>query len=85
MYYIYLLESISAPNRRYIGFSSNLRQRLVEHNEGKLPNTARYRPWRIVSYLGFSSKKQALAFEKYIKSGSGHAFAHKRLWPASPS
>ena len=33
MYYVYLLESISDPNCRYIGFSSNLRQRLVEHNE----------------------------------------------------
>jgi hypothetical protein len=38
------------------------------------------RPWRLQSYLAFSSKLQALAFERYIKSGSGHAFANKRLW-----
>jgi len=83
MYYVYLLESIAAPIHRYVGYSSDLRQRLIEHNDGKLPNTARFRPWRIASYLGFRSKKQALAFEKYLKSGSGHAFARKRLWPAA--
>ena len=81
MYYVYLLESLCEEKRHYTGFTSNLRQRLIDHNVGKLPNTARYRPWRITTYLGFSSKKQALAFENYLKSGSGHAFARRRLWP----
>ena len=82
MYYVYLLESTSVQSQHYVGFSSDLRQRLLDHNAGKLPNTARYRPWKLVTYLGFSSKRQALAFEHYLKSGSGHAFARKRLWPA---
>lgn len=81
MYYVYLIES-PATGQRYVGFSADLRQRLADHNAGKLPNTARYRPWRLVTYLGFSSKKQALAFEHHIKSGSGHAFARKHLWSA---
>jgi predicted GIY-YIG superfamily endonuclease len=80
MYYVYLLESVSTPTRHSVGFSADLRQRLLDHNDGKLPTTASYRPWRVKSYLAFSSKKQALAFEKYLKSGSGHAFAKKRLW-----
>ena len=80
MYYVYLLESIPGPNRHYVGFTENLRQRLVAHNEGKLPTTAPHCPWRVMTYVAFSSKKQALAFEKYLKSGSGHAFAKKRLW-----
>ena len=47
----------------------------------KLANTAPNRPWRVVTYLAFSQKRQALTFEKYLKSGSGHVFARKRLWP----
>jgi len=84
MYYVYLLESVSGQRQRYIGFSTDLRQRLLDHNAGKLPTTAKRRPWLLVTYLGFSSKKQALTFEKYLKSGSGHAFARKRLWLSSP-
>ena len=80
MYYVYLIESIPEPNRHYIGFTEDLRQRLGEHNSGKLPTTAPHRLWQLKTYLAFSSKKQALSFEKYLKSGSGHAFAQKRLW-----
>jgi putative endonuclease len=80
MHYVYLLESVSDQNRHYVGFSMDLRQRFADHNAGKLPTTAKYRPWRLVTYLGFSSKKQALSFERYLKSGSGHAFAKRRLW-----
>jgi len=80
MYYVYLIESVGTPNRHYVGFTEDLRRRLTEHNEGKLPSTSPYRPWQVRTYLGFSAKKQALQFEKYLKSGSGHAFAKKHLW-----
>ena len=80
MHYVYLLESVSDPKRRYVGFTADLRQRLNDHNEGKLSTTQKYRPWQVRTYLGFSSKKQALDFERYVKSGSGHAFAKRRLW-----
>jgi putative endonuclease len=82
MYYVYLLECISNPSRRYVGFTSDLRCRLSAHNDGKLPTTAPHRPWQLKTYLAFSSKKQALSFEKYLKSGSGNAFAQRRLWPS---
>lgn len=85
MYYVYLLESRSNPGERYMGFTSDLRQRLHDHNTGKLPNTARYQPWALATYLAFSSKRQALAFESYLKTGSGYAFSRKRLWPFPPS
>jgi len=80
MYYVYLLESIPDPSRHYVGFTEDLRQRLAAHNEGRLPITTPYRPWHVMTYLAFSSKGQALAFEKYLKSSSGHAFAKRRLW-----
>ena len=80
MHYVYLLESESAPNRRYTGYTNDLRQRVAEHNIGKNVSTAPFRPWQLRTYLAFSSKARALAFERYLKSGSGHAFAKKRLW-----
>jgi putative endonuclease len=80
MHYVYLMES--SLGHKYVGFTADLHHRLADHNAGRLPNTAKYRPWKLATYLGFSSKKQALAFEKYLKSGSGHAFARRHLWPA---
>ena len=80
LHFVYLIESISYPDQRYVGSTSNLRARLTAHNSGCSPHTSKYRPWRIVTYLAFSSQLQAEAFERYLKSGSGHAFARKRLW-----
>jgi putative endonuclease len=83
MYYVYLMQS--SVGHRYVGFTEDLKKRLWDHNKGILPNTARYRPWHLKTYLAFSCKKQALGFEQYIKHGSGHAFARKRLWLPLPS
>jgi len=69
------------PLRRYVGVTSDLRVRLLDHNAGKSPHTSKHRPWRVVTYIAFSDRAQADAFEAYLKSGSGHAFARKRLWP----
>ena len=80
MYYVYLLQSQDSPRQRYVGSTSNLRQRYAEHNEGKSAHTARYRPWALVTYVGFNDKERALQFERYLKVGSGHAFARRHLW-----
>ncbi len=80
MHYVYLIESKSSAGKRYIGYTEDLRQRVADHTAGKNDSTAPFRPWRLRTYLAFSTKPQALAFERYLKSGSGHAFASKRLW-----
>lgn len=80
MHYVYLIRSQSHPDETYIGLTSDLRARIAKHNEGGSPHTAKFRPWNLVSYLAFSSRDQAAAFESYLKSGSGRAFAAKRLW-----
>ncbi|RVB34094.1 GIY-YIG nuclease family protein, partial [Mesorhizobium sp. M7A.F.Ca.CA.004.05.1.1] len=36
--------------------------------------------WRIVTHMAFSNRAKAASFERYLKSGSGHAFANKRFW-----
>ena len=80
MYYVYLIESIAAPANRYVGITSNVDRRLEDHNSGKSPHTLKYKPWRLVTYIAFTDRAKAASFERNIKSGSGHAFAKRRLW-----
>jgi len=80
MHYVYLIRSTSYPNQKYIGITSDLRARLKAHNEGRSPHTSKYKPWMLVTYLAFADESRAVEFERYLKSGSGHAFANKRLW-----
>lgn len=83
MHYVYLLRSEAFPDQTYVGYTGDLKNRLKVHNQGSSPHTSKYRPWRLVTYLAFSTKPQALEFEAYLKSHSGKAFAAKRLWPES--
>jgi len=80
IHYVYLLRSISFPDQTYIGYTGGLKQRFADHNAGRSPHTSKYVPWRIVSYHAFEDKEKAQAFERYLKSGSGQAFARKRFW-----
>jgi putative endonuclease len=80
MHDVYLLESAANLRTRYTGYTHDLKQRMRDHNSGKSGSTARNRPWRLVTYRAFSRKGQAPSFERYLKSGSGHAFANSRLW-----
>ena len=80
MKYVYLLESISNPGKRYIGITGNFNSRLKEHNSGKSPHTARFKPWKTIVVIKFSDDRKAEAFEKYLKNGSGHAFANRHFW-----
>jgi putative endonuclease len=80
MHYVYLLQSEAFPGQRYVGLTTDLRRRLAEHNAGKSPHTSKYLPWRLVTYVAFSNEQKAEVFERYLKSGSGHAFASRRLW-----
>lgn len=80
LHYVYLIESESESKRRYVGVSRDLKKRIAEHNSGKSIHTNKFKPWRLVTYLAFSTATQAEQFERYLKSGSGHAFAKRRLW-----
>ncbi len=80
MHYVYFIESDAVAGRRYVGLTTDLRRRIEEHNAGKSAHTAKFRPWRLVTYVAFTDPEKATAFELYVKSGSGHAFAGKRFW-----
>ena len=79
MFYTYILRSLSQPEQRYIGSTSDLRKRLAKHNEGGVPHTTPFKPWKLEVYIAFSSKEKAAAFEAYLKTGSGHAFVNRHF------
>jgi predicted GIY-YIG superfamily endonuclease len=78
MKYVYILESQNSEHF-YVGLTDDLRARSAKHNAGEVPHTSKYRPWQLKTYVAFSNEERAVAFEKYLKSGSGRAFAKKRL------
>ena len=78
MKYVYILESLDSEHF-YVGVTEDLRARLTKHNAGEASHTSKYGPWRIRTYIAFNEEKRAIAFEKYLKSGSGRAFANKHF------
>jgi len=79
MKYVYILCSNAFPDRHYTGITDDLKTRLAKHNAGEVSHTSKYKPWKLKTYIAFSDEKVALAFERYLKSASGRAFAKKRL------
>ncbi len=79
MFYVYILCCITGPERFYVGFTTDLKRRLQEHNAKKVPHTAQHAPWKLKTFVAFSERKQAQDFERYLKTASGRAFAKKRL------
>jgi putative endonuclease len=80
MKYVYLIRSLSSPEQKYIGVTSDVKKRLKKHNAAESPHTSKYIPWELVTFIAFKSGDNAFAFEKYLKSHSGRAFANKRFW-----
>ncbi|MFU8781050.1 MAG: GIY-YIG nuclease family protein [Kiritimatiellia bacterium] len=78
-YFVYILQSLSAPSKTYVGFTTRLEKRLDEHNSGSQIYSSRYAPWKRVTYVAFTDKNTAVAFEKHLKTPSGKAFVNKHL------
>ena len=79
MFYTYILRSLSQPEQRYIGSTADFKSRLAKHNAGEVPHTTKFKPWKIEAYFAFETKEKAAAFEAYLKTGSGHAFAKRHF------
>ncbi len=77
--YVYILQSEIEPEHFYTGLTGELRERLKRHNEGRIRYTSKWKPWRLKTYNAMSDRKCAAAFEKYLKSHSGQAFATKHF------
>jgi putative endonuclease len=76
---VYVLKSHTSPARYYTGLTSDPAARLDAHNAGRCAHTASGRHWTIDVMIEFSDERRAVAFERYLKSGSGGAFAKRHL------
>jgi putative endonuclease len=77
--FVYVLKTLEITPRYYVGVTSNVERRLVWHNQGRSPHTSRYRPWQPHVVLEFRDEVHATRFERYLKSGSGRAFAKRHF------
>jgi len=56
LHYVYLIESLSAQDQRYVGLTDHLKQRFQEHNEGKSSHTSKSTPWKLTTYIAFTNR-----------------------------
>jgi predicted GIY-YIG superfamily endonuclease len=77
--FVYILKNKSEPPRYYTGVTSDPLWRLADHNRGRCVATADSGPWHIDVVVEFADERRALVFERYLKSGSGCAFAKRHL------
>jgi len=77
-FYVYILEL--DDGKHYVGCTSNLKERYSRHSKGHVPATKAQLPLKIIWYCSFTDKYKAYKFERYLKSGSGRAFAAKHLY-----
>jgi len=78
MYYVNFLKSLSS-NFRYVGYTSDLKKRFRDHNQGLNKSTKPYLPFELDAYIAVKTEKIAKDLEKYFKTGSGIAFSRKRI------
>ncbi len=93
MYWTYLLENQNDKSW-YIGYTSNLKKRLTEHQNGYGAQTTKNKlrgnlsrgdatknkqNWMLIYYEGYKNKKDAEGRERFLKSGSGRKFLKKQL------
>jgi putative endonuclease len=78
VFYVYVLRSES-DSGFYIGFSTNLRARLRQHQAGESFATSHRGPWKLIYYEAYLNQEDALGREKYLKSGSARRFLRAQL------
>jgi putative endonuclease len=76
---VYIIRSDRDPARHYVGITNDVRARLAWHNHGPCGHTVSHRPWSFVVSMEFPTEREAVRFERYLKSGSGRAFAMRHF------
>jgi len=77
--FVYILRSDVDPDRHYVGLTSDVARRLHWHNAGPSGVTVHHRPWSLVVPAQFIDATTAARFERYLKTGSGRAFAKRHF------
>jgi len=78
MYYTYILKS-RKDRQFYTGYTDDLRQRMKEHNNGKVLSTKNRLPVELVYYEACLNQKDATHREKYLKTAWGKRYVKSRL------
>ena len=78
-YYVYILRDVATGKRHYTGVTHDLQERLAMHNAGHVPHTSKFAPWYIETAIAFRDKEKAFAYERYLKTGAGRAYAIKHF------
>lgn len=80
MYCVYLLEN-QQDKSWYIGFTSNLKRRIFEHNNKQGGRTTKIKQsnWKLIYAEAYIDKQDAIGREKFLKSGSGYKYLKKQL------
>jgi putative endonuclease len=80
MFFVYVIEN--AKGRRYTGSTENVHDRLKMHNDVTKEKSRFHRttykkgPWRVIFTKVFTTRKDAMDFEKFLKTGKGRAMIH---------
>lgn len=75
MYCVYLIRSIKYPQTTYVGYTTDVNERLQTHNSGGSIHTKKDKPWELIACTFFKHMNTAKQFEKYLKSQSGRKLA----------
>lgn len=78
MFYVYILQS-QKDRSLYIGYTPDLKLRVVKHNKGQVVSTKDKTPWIVIYYEAYLNRKDATGREKFLKSGSGWRYIKKQL------
>ncbi|MFC1644789.1 GIY-YIG nuclease family protein [Patescibacteria group bacterium] len=78
-YYVYLLECQN-DGSWYIGYASDLKTRVKDHQSGNgCRTTSMKKNWRLIYYESYLSKSDVIGREKFLKGGSGRKYLKKQL------
>lgn len=77
-YYVYVLQS-NKTGQLYIGLTKDLVKRLKEHNQGLNFSTKPFIPWKVIHYMSYIDKDDAMRREKYLKTNQGARLLKRML------
>lgn len=77
-FYVYVLES-KKTDQLYIGYTTDLKERLQEHNRGTVFSTKPYIPWNLIHYEAYRNIKDAKRRERYLKTTQGSRLLKRML------
>ena len=70
MYHVYILRS-DKDGKLYTGYTTNIQQRIADHNRGHVPSTENRRPLKLIFFESYANKDDALRRETYLKTSAG--------------